>query len=84
MQTTQAIRKLAKAIKSDARKALKAGNEWAKFWFADYCVVDNFGTRQLCWTRKGAMAWLPYCANNARICHMGQNNRTIVQRLQNA
>lgn len=32
-----------------------------------YLVVDNLGTRKVCWTMKKAIAWLPFCGKRAFI-----------------
>lgn len=32
-----------------------------------YIVTDSCGTRQLTWTFKQALAWLPYCSEQALI-----------------
>lgn len=56
-----------KAIKRIVRKAAKAVNEKAKEYFADYLVIDTYGTRKLCWTYAGAFSWLAYCSGKAAI-----------------
>jgi hypothetical protein len=56
-----------KTVKSMFHKAVKAINETAKEYFAQYVVVDNFGTRVLCWTEKGAFSWLSACGDKAMI-----------------
>lgn len=30
-----------------------------------YCAMDDYGTRQYCWTEGEALAWLPAMSSNA-------------------
>lgn len=69
-----------KAIRKAVKTLARDTHERIKFWFADYCVQDTYGTRRLCWTRKGAMEWLAVCSPNAAIYHMGRNNQMIARR----
>lgn len=32
-----------------------------------YMVVDNMGTKKFTWTKKAALAWLPYCGSVAAV-----------------
>lgn len=41
--------------------------KWLRKAMARYVILDNFGTRQYCWTEQEALDWLPYCANWATI-----------------
>lgn len=62
------ISKAAKAAKSKARKAVKAVDSIARDYFAQYVIMDDFGTRRLCWSLAEAYEWLPACGNRAFIC----------------
>jgi hypothetical protein len=57
------MKKVIKLIKQAAKKV----NDTAKDYFAPVVIIDNFGTRKLCWTLKQAEAWLPYCGDKAYI-----------------
>lgn len=43
-------------------------NEFLKDLFAHYIVLDNYGTRRLCWTMAEARSWLEFCSPVAFIC----------------
>ena len=62
------IRRAKYALKKRSFKLLgKVCNDIAKRQFARFLVVDCYGTFQLCWSLKGAYAWLPFCSDFARI-----------------
>lgn len=57
------IRRAKYAVKTRSFKlAAKLVNDIAKKHFARFLVLDSSGTKQFCWTRAGADAWLPFCA----------------------
>jgi hypothetical protein len=72
-----------KTLIKSVKAAFDILNNEAKQYFAPFVVVDNFGTNQLCWSMKSALAWLPYCSDRAYILET-YNHAPVVKRIQGA
>lgn len=46
-----------------------------------YMVVDNMGTKKFTWTKKAALAWLPYCGKVAAVGN-AITGKVLVHRVQ--
>jgi hypothetical protein len=48
--------------------------------FSKYVVVDGNGTKQYCWTLKGALTWLPYCLADSGTVVINRKAKTVAVR----
>ena len=71
------------AIKARSVKlALSVTNDFLKYHFAQFLVVDCHGTVKYCWTIGGAYAWLPFCAKEYAQIVETRSHTTVAERRQ--
>ena len=63
------------------RQLVRTSRTLVRTAIAPYCVMDNYGTYQYCWTLDAAMAWIKYCGPIVTVmnCYTGNVVASRVQ-----